>query len=259
MSAGVYAEESVKTLATYRDAAQKLIDENNYPAAIEILQTANQQYPDEQYISNLIGVLHIEMDQFAAAEEVLGELIRVAPEFAGAHFNYGELYFRKKEYAQAREYFQQSLELRGEDESGVIPFKLFLCDLLSGQPISANDPYLTASPSVNHPLAYYARAAMKFNAGDQDKAREWLQSAYSIYPMRKNLVYLHSMVTLGWVTEGEFDELQAAYRKKLQAGRTAQVAEEITESDSEVKSEVESEEDEAKRMQELESLLPQLD
>lgn len=241
----------------YMTESQKFIDQKKYENALEVLQMAQRQYPDRHEIANLVGVLHIELEQYQEAERVMRELLSVAPEFAGAHFNYGELYFKQKNYPEARKYFQRSMDIKGTDQTAVNSFKLFLCDLLTGMTMVEDAPFLTSSADVGHPLAYYARAALYFHAGDEEEAQTWLQSAKSIYPLRKNLVYMDSMVTLGWVAEEDFDQMQAEYDQRM--GKNQVAGNDPAASDSELQAEVLSDVEAAERLSEIESILPSLE
>ncbi|MEM6601234.1 MAG: tetratricopeptide repeat protein [Verrucomicrobiota bacterium] len=255
--AGISMQVYGTTVTEYMAEAQKFIDQKKYEHALELLQLAHKQHAGHHEITNLIGVLHIELDQYEDAERVMSELVVVAPNFARGHFNYGEMHFKQQNYPEARKHFQRSLDVRETDETGQTLFKLFLCDLLSGPSITDNHPSLSSEPDVKNPFSYYARSAFLFHAGEEVEAREWLQSAYDIYPLRMNLVYLDSLVTLGWVKAEKFHEMQAILDKRR--GKSLAAEDEELDSEFELEAQVESEEQVTERLNEIESILPGLE
>lgn len=247
--ASAVASSAAGTLAE----AKALAHEKRYSEAVEKLEQARVTFPDEHEIPNFLGVLHIEMGQYAEAEQVLSELLQEAPELTGAHFNYGELYFRQSKYEESRKHFVQSLELKETDNTGLGQYKISLCDLMLG---SLQDSGV-AGANADHPQAYYLQVAQYFQSGQDETAQEWLKSAYKIYPLRKNVVYLDSLVTLGWVPKEEFDRLMAALRRKMLRRNFSMKGTQSLEST--VQDEMEKESDAARKMSELESALPKLE
>jgi len=221
--ASAVASSAAGTLAE----AKALAHEKRYSEAVEKLEQARVTFPDEHEIPNFLGVLHIEMGQYAEAEQVLSELLQEAPELTGAHFNYGELYFRQSKYEESRKHFVQSLELKETDNTGLGQYKISLCDLMLG---SLQDSGV-AGANADHPQAYYLQVAQYFQSGQDETAQEWLKSAYKIYPLRKN-------------------------RKMLRRNFSMKGTQSL---ESTVQDEMEKESDAARKMSELESALPKLE
>ena len=128
------------------EKAQKAFEEEDYPKAIALLSEAHQKQKDDadilyklgyfqqrakqneealqsykqaleldqnnEYIHNSIASLYREEGEFASARMYLNNSLELAPQNPLTYFNYGNLLVDTKEYTQAIEMYEKALELK---------------------------------------------------------------------------------------------------------------------------------------------------
>jgi len=128
------------------EKAQKAFEEEDYPKAIALLSEAHQKQKDvvdilyklgyfqqrakqneealqsykqaleldqnNEYIHNSIASLYREEGEFASARMYLNNSLELAPQNPLTYFNYGNLLVDTKEYTQAIEMYEKALELK---------------------------------------------------------------------------------------------------------------------------------------------------
>src|SRR5437870_10141595 len=112
-------------------------DSNNFPEALKELDAIDARQPDLAESQNLRGVILMREGIFDKAEGALHEALRIDPKFWNARFNLAEIPFLKKDWAEARNRFQELLssnasELQGE-ATQLIQYKILLTYLLEGK------------------------------------------------------------------------------------------------------------------------------
>jgi len=93
-------------------------DANNFPQALKELDEIDARQPDLAESQNLRGVILMRQGIYDKAEAALFEAVRVDPKFWNARFNLAEIPFLQKNWAEARNRFQQLLWSNVSDLEG---------------------------------------------------------------------------------------------------------------------------------------------
>jgi Tfp pilus assembly protein PilF len=169
--------EDVKNMAIEQVLAD--FEAKKYKEALEKLHTLQKTYPDDPLIFNLIGSVQIKKKDYAAAWTSFREALKNQPGFFPAEYNLGEILFLEKKYAEAREHFQA---MRASDtRHELLQFKVFLCDLQSGEKDRARRVMNAIKYPGDSPAWYYAKAAWEYKQGNLKKAREYVLGAKYIF------------------------------------------------------------------------------
>src|SRR5438067_9002956 len=119
------------------DKAFRAFDANNFPEALKELDAIDARQPDLAASKNLRGVILMRQGNYDKAETALLEAARIDPKFWNARFNLAEIPFLKKDWAEARNRFQQLLSSSGSDlaseASQLVNYKILLTYLLEGK------------------------------------------------------------------------------------------------------------------------------
>ncbi|MFQ3670875.1 MAG: tetratricopeptide repeat protein, partial [Verrucomicrobiia bacterium] len=151
----------------YQQAAQAFAN-GNLDEALKRLDEADQIEPNVAHGFNLRGAILTRKQDFDQAEAMFRKTLEIDPGMNLALFNLGEVAFLRKDYAEARKRFQRFLEKNGSNDLG--EFKVFLCDLMGGNPEAAKKAARAFPLSPSTPLRYYALAAVAFKEGNEDEA-----------------------------------------------------------------------------------------
>jgi len=152
---------------------------------------------------NLEGACYIKLKEYEKGAESFSKILNVEPQNPIAMFNYGESLFLQKKYAEAKSLFQRYLGTEGNSKNALGRYKVILCDVLGGHVEEARKTVAGLKPTISHPLEYYARAAVEFQAGNDELARSYLKSSFQIYSGDLNLAFADSLREIGWVKDGE--------------------------------------------------------
>ncbi|MEM6822415.1 MAG: tetratricopeptide repeat protein, partial [Verrucomicrobiota bacterium] len=200
----------------YRDALE-LFNKEQFDEALLKLEEASAIEPSRLATHNLKGAVYVKQKDYEKAATAFQSIIDQQPDNPIALFNYGEVLFLSGKYAQAKESFQKYRATEGNQSNALARFKVILCDLLGGNEAEAKKTVAELSPTVSHPLEYFGKAALEFHAGNEKKARTFLQSAFNIYPGGMNLAFADSFVELGWLKKGDVTQIGAVNAAALQS------------------------------------------
>jgi len=209
-------EPSEEYKQIYSSALQEFNAEN-YDKALTILEQTIAVDPQQTAAYNLSGAANVKLKKYEQAIDSFRKILSIKPESSIAMFNLGESLFLLKDYSQAKQYFQGYLNTEGNKTNALARYKVILCDLLGGNEAVARDAVQNLKPTISHPLEYYGRAAIQFHAGNEEEAREYLRSAFQIYPGGLNLAFADSLVELGWLKEGEVAQIGAVNAAALKS------------------------------------------
>jgi tetratricopeptide (TPR) repeat protein len=194
-----------------------LFNEAKYDESLAKLSEAEVVDAAQVATNNLRGAVYVKQRKYAQAAEAFKAILASQPDNSIAWFNYGESQFLAKNYSQAKESFKRYLETEGNKTNALARFKIILCDILSGNVSEARKAVENLRPTISHPLEYYGRAAIEFNAGRDAEAREYLKSAFDIYPGGMNLAFADSFKELGWLKPDEVAQIGAVNAAALQS------------------------------------------
>lgn len=86
-----------------------LFNANKLPEALSLAESLIQKYPTVAQLHNMLGVVHLHLANFAAAEVACRQALELNPEFAEAHNNLGLVLLSAGRLDSASSHFQQAL------------------------------------------------------------------------------------------------------------------------------------------------------
>ena len=191
------ADPEERFKVTYIRAAQAF-SRNDLENAIKFLEMAEQAKPEQANTANLRGAIYTRQRDWPKAQAAFEQALKLQPDLPMAQFNLGEVLFLNQKYAEARERFQTFLNSQPKNDLGL--YKIYLCDLLGGNPAKAQDFLQSLEPNPSSPIYYFAKAAEAFVKGDKATATQFVESAYRIYPADANATFADSLVEKGYLT-----------------------------------------------------------
>src|SRR5207244_13155714 len=127
------AERSEKTKAVARskfEQAQQALRQRDFGTAGKLVDEADQADPNQPTTLNLRGEILMEQKQFDEAEAAFKRAAKLDPKFREAQYNLAQIPFKKKDYAKARERFEELFkETPGGDKNQaaqLIKFKIYM-------------------------------------------------------------------------------------------------------------------------------------
>ena len=188
----------------YVRAAQSF-SRNDLTNAVQLLEIAEQAKPGQANAANLRGAVFTRQRDWPKAQAAFEEALKLQPDLPMAQFNLGEVLFLNGKYAEAREKFQIFVNSQPKNDLGL--YKIYLCDLLGGNPDKAQDFLKSLEPDPLSPIYYFAKAAEAFARGDKAQAMEFVGSAYRIYPPDANATFADSLVEKGYLSGEQAEKI----------------------------------------------------
>jgi Flp pilus assembly protein TadD len=186
----------------YNDAAVAL-QKKDYAAALGKLDELDKAFPNAINAVNLRGAVYTEQRDFAKAGEAFAKAADLDKKAFPPRFNIGEVLFLQKKYAEARAKFEA---LQAEDsKNDLVRYKVFLCYLAAGEKEKAEKVLGEFNFAGDLPAYYFAHAAWEFAkpTPNLEEAKGWLESAGNIYSQQANLLFVDSLVELGYLKREE--------------------------------------------------------
>jgi tetratricopeptide (TPR) repeat protein len=183
--------------------AFKAFEADNFAEAIKELDAIDARQPDLAESHNLRGVLFMRHGMYDKADAALQESIRINPKFWNARFNLAEIPFLKKDWAEARNRFQELLssdasELRGE-ATQLIQYKILLTYLLEGKESMVDSILAKFELSPDTPAVHYANAAIALQQNKTKEAKDWMAQAEKNFSPQLNKLFAESLYEVGWL------------------------------------------------------------
>ncbi len=187
------------------DAAQGMLREafqdmsnQNFDAAFQVVGNVLKLEPTNTTALNLRGSLYSMKKQYPQAQADFEQAHQSDPANANFTFNLVEIKFLEKDYDGARAGFV-TLETN-PDLGDLAAFKVYLCDLFGGHKAQADAELAAFDAAGSNPSYYFANVANDLvNTKDIESARGWLASASDIYSPQKFEYYSSSLRTLGYL------------------------------------------------------------
>ncbi len=185
------------------EEAEMALQQRDLTAARKLIEEADAADPNQAPILNLRGEVLLEQQDYSGAEGEFRKAIKADAKFRDAQYNLAQVPFKKKDYAQARERFEQLFATTtGVDKdraAQLIKFKIYLTYLLENKDARAQKMMEQFQFTGDTPALYYAQAAWEFKRDNATKANEWVSSARKIYPPALNGVFADAFFDLGWL------------------------------------------------------------
>lgn len=185
------------------DKAFRAFDSTNFPEALKQLDAIDTRQPDLAESQNLRGVIYMRQGIYDKAEAALREALRIDPKFWNARFNLAEIPFLRKDWADARNRFQELLssnasELQGE-ATQLIQYKILLTYLLEGKENMVDSILAKFELSPDTPAVHYANAAIALQQKNTQEARDWMAQAEKNFSPQLNKLFAESLYEVGWL------------------------------------------------------------
>jgi tetratricopeptide (TPR) repeat protein len=225
---GSFAADNVapskSELEAMYDKAFRAFDANNFPEALKQLDAIDARQPDLAESQNLRGVILMREGIFDKAEAALHEALRIDPKFWNARFNLAEIPFLKKDWAEARNRFQELLssnasELQGE-ATQLIQYKILLTYLLEGKENMVDSILAKFELSPDTPAVHYANAAIALQRKNTREAKDWMVEAEKNFSPQLNKLFAESLYEVGWL-EKQAGQTRAALELTTASERAA--------------------------------------
>ena len=206
------------------DKAFRAFDSSNFPEALKQLDSIDARQPDLAESQNLRGVIYMRQGIYDKAEAALREALRIDPKFWNARFNLAEIPFLRKDWAEARNRFQELLssnasELQGE-ATQLIQYKILLTYLLEGKENMVDSILAKFELSPDTPAVHYANAAIALQQKNTQEARDWMAQAEKNFSPQLNKLFAESLYEVGWLQK-QAGQQRAALELTSAAERTA--------------------------------------
>jgi Flp pilus assembly protein TadD len=183
--------------------AFRAFDGNNFPEALKELDSIDARQPDLAASKNLRGVILMRQGEYDKAEGALLEAGRIDPKFWNARFNLAEIPFLKKDWAEARNRFQQLLSRSESDlaseASQLIQYKILLTYLLEGKENMVDSMLAKLELSRDTPAVDYVKAAVALQHKNQKEAKDWMAVAEKNFSPQLNKLFAESLYEVGWL------------------------------------------------------------
>jgi tetratricopeptide (TPR) repeat protein len=206
------------------DKAFRAFDTNNFPDALKELDAIDARQPDLAESQNLRGVIMMRQGIYDKAEAALHEALRIDSRFWNARFNLAEIPFLKKDWAEARNRFQELLssdasELQGE-ATQLIQYKILLTYLLEGKESMVDSILAKFELSPDTPAVHYANAAIALQQNKTKEAKDWMAQAEKNFSPQLNKLFAESLYEVGWLQK-QAGQTRAALELTTAAERAA--------------------------------------
>jgi Flp pilus assembly protein TadD len=185
------------------NAAFRAFDSNKFAEALKQLDAIDARQPDLAASKNLRGVILMRQGNYDQAEAALQDASRIDPKFWNARFNMAEIPFLKKDWAEARNRFEQLLS-SGESDlakeaSQLIQYKILLAYLLEGKDNMVDSIQAKLELSPDTPAVNYVKAAVALQKKNQKEAKDWISAAEKNFPPQLNKLFAESLYEVGWL------------------------------------------------------------
>src|SRR6201987_5920857 len=185
------------------DKAFREFDANNFPEALKQLDAIDTRQPDLAESQNLRGVIFMREGIYDKAEAALHEALRIDPKFWNARFNLAEIPFLKKDWAEARNRFQELLSNNSSDLQGeaaqLIQYKILLTYLMEGKENMVDSILAKFELSPDTPAVHYANAAIALQHKNNKEAKDWMAAAEKNFSPQLNKLFAESLYEVGWL------------------------------------------------------------
>jgi tetratricopeptide (TPR) repeat protein len=178
-------------------------DTGNFPQALKELDEIDARQPDLAESQNLRGVILMRQGIYDKAEAALFEAVRIDPKFWNARFNLAEIPFLQKNWAEARNRFQQLLSRDVSDLEGeaaqLIQYKILLTYLVEGKDSMADSILAKFELAPDTPAVHYANAAIALQHKNSKEANDWIATAQKNFSPQLNKLFAESLYEVGWL------------------------------------------------------------
>src|SRR5438874_548134 len=206
------------------DKAFRAFDGNNFPDALKELDAIDARQPDLAESQNLRGVIMMRQGIYDKAEAALREALRIDSKFWNARFNVAEIPFLKKDWAEARNRFQELLSSNASELQGgatqLVQYKILLTYLLEGKENMVDSILAKFELSPDTPAVHYANAAIALQQDKTKEAKDWMAQAEKNFSPQLNKLFAESLYEVGWLQK-QAGQTRAALELTTAADRAA--------------------------------------
>jgi TPR repeat protein len=207
------------------NTAYRAFDAGKSPEALKQLDAIDAQQPDLAASKNLRGVILMWQGKYDQAEAALTEAARLDPKFWNARFNLAEISFRKKDWAEARNRFEQLLSTGQSDlakeASQLIQYKILLTYLMEGKSNMVDSILAKLELSRDTPAFNYGKAAAALQQKNQKEAGNLIGAAEKNYSPQLNKLFAAARYGIHLAPSSLSEEPKAVTRSKFEQSQQA--------------------------------------
>ncbi len=185
------------------ERAERSFQQRDFPAALKLLDLADEGVPNQAASLNLRGEILMEDKKLDEAEEAFRQSFAADPKFREAQYNLAQIPFKKKDYAKSRERLEALFGATPGGEKNqaaqLIKYKIFMTLLLEGNDVQAQKMMDQFKFTGDTPALYYAQAAWAFKHDNPEQGNDWIKSARKIYSPALNIVFADTFYDLAWL------------------------------------------------------------
>lgn len=197
--AAVRAQEPVdENIRLEVESVLKLFERKKYEEVVQRISSMPQDSEVGAFLLNLQGAAYTKLKDYEAAKSAFEKALEKSPGMFAATFNQGEILFLQRKYPEALAWF--SGMLANDPRNELLQFKVFMCQLLSGDTEAARKSLSRMKFPGDTPAWYFASAAWELQRGNRSKASDFLDGARYIFP-GKTEIYEETFADLGWPTK----------------------------------------------------------
>lgn len=185
----------------FYNEASAAMQKKDFAAALAKLDELEKAFPNIANVWNLRGAIYTEQRDYPKAGEAFAKANELDKKAFAPRFNLGEVLFLQKKYPEARAKFE--ILLAEDAKNDLARYKIFLCYLANGEKVTAEKVLNQFNFAGDMPAYYFAHAAWEFSNSNATEAQGWLQSAASIYSQQANMLFVDSLVELGYLKREE--------------------------------------------------------
>ncbi len=150
--------------------------QGSYKVALLKLEKAIQQNPENHEAQMTIALLYESLGKLDLAETHFAKTLRLAPDDASVHSNYGSYLCRQQKFAEAQQHFQLALNNPLYDTPELVHTNAGLCALRFNQKQQAQEAFQQALQSnPEFPVALYQLAELHEQSGEVAQADQHYQ------------------------------------------------------------------------------------
>jgi len=191
--------ESPDTSAPSLDKALAFYRAGKVDETISTLSLVIQSQPKNLNALILMGAAYSQKQDWESAEKNYQAALQLDTTNDGVRYDLADLKFKQKQFEDARTAFVPLQKYKDPDIADLIAYKIFVCDLVNGHDDVAAKELDAFNQAAAKASYYFGNAAWALVHKKPEEARTWLESAASIFPQRKHLLYMSIFKDLGYL------------------------------------------------------------
>ena len=173
-----------------------------YAEALLRLHDAEELKVDPALVHNIRGSIYTAQRDYAKARDSFDQARLLKPEAFEPRFNLAELDYVAGAYKTAEATFIQILKDYPKLPAvrrHLCQFKVVVCQLKQDKVTEAGTTAKSFGFMDDTPAYYFSQAAVAFQKGDKTTALQWVTKAGNIFPRQESVLYLDALMEAHWI------------------------------------------------------------